>query len=191
MIRTTPSHPWHGIRDENHKMLSYVFFPDFISWTFSQLSLFESFSLMKLRATWEIHLLVSDVMLYFKRALRCAVQYRGHLIITAFSYAWLRTVDKCLSEGRHRRTQTAPRCQLIWLATEPGCAGISVFCGHQAELCQYEHVWKTTSQRGHFSGPCLPFSSNQAAFFTPGLGGYLQYILGASPWRWLYFPWMC
>lgn len=70
---------------------------------FSQLSLFESFSLMKLRATWEIHLLVSDVMLYFKKGfhdVQCSIE--GDVIITAFSlYAWLSNwLSKCLSEGR-------------------------------------------------------------------------------------------
>ena len=49
-----------------------------------------------------------------------------------------------------KKHETAPRCQLIphdgaWL-----CEVISVFCGHQAELCQYERVQKNSKPAWSF-----------------------------------------
>ena len=39
---------------------------------------------------------------------------------------------------------------------------------------------KTASQRGHFSGPCLPFFQPSCILYSLS-GGYLQYIPGSQP----------
>lgn len=95
-------------------------------------------------------------------------------LVTDVSNAWVRA-----DEGE--KHETAPRCQLIahdraWL-----CEAINIFCRHQAEQRQCGHIFrKTTSQRGHFSGPCLRSFQLNCILYS-WFGGYLQYIPGSQP----------
>ena len=145
---------------------------------------------MKLRATWEIHLLVSDVIILIELYdVLCSIE--GDLIITAFSlYAWLSNwLSKCLSEGRWRR-ETWNSSQMSVDSTWQSLAVWGDKCVLWTSGWAVP-IWTCLEKQQAsvvISLGLVFLSSNQAAFFTPGLEAIYSTSQGASPWRWLYFP---